>query len=160
MTDLLILSRFDDQDIDAHALDTNLWQGAIPPQGPKLQQAGFQLLVLCAMEHQPAATEFPGIEVIHAPNDDTNLRHPTREELRIAVAAASRVVEALRNERKVLVTCWAGRNRSGLVSALALREYLGISGSAASAMVRMARPDSLTNSQFQACLDRLQAPRI
>lgn len=144
--------------IDAHHIGEGVWQGAVPTPGGIIRDAGFHMLVLCAMEYQLPAEEFPGVEVVHAPNDDDDSRWPTREELRIATNAASRVLAALRANRKVLVTCWAGRNRSGLVSALALREYLGISGSAASALVRAARPHALTNSKFQACLARLPPP--
>jgi protein-tyrosine phosphatase len=158
MTSLFTLAPHEGE-IDAHALDTNLWQGAAPPMGATLQKAGFQLLVLCAAEHQPPAEHFPGVEVIYAPNDDDDSRWPTREELRIALSAAVRVVEALQKGQKVLVTCWAGRNRSGLVSALVLRKHLGVTGDAASALVKMCRPRALTNSKFQACLSQLDAPR-
>ena len=154
---LIEIIRFNSSDIDAHGIDTNLWQGALPPKGRFLQQAGFQMLVLCAVEHQPPAEDFPGVEVLHAPNDDAD-RPPTRGELRIAMDAASRVILALRNNRKVLVTCWAGRNRSGLVSALVLREHLEISGEAACAIVKMSRPSALINKHFQDCLRRLPAP--
>jgi len=144
--------------IDAHHISSGVWQGSVPAHGTTLRDAGFTMLVLCAMEHQPSADNFPGIEVIHAPNDDDDSRRPTSNELRIAIDASQHVLRALQAERQVLVTCWAGLNRSGLVSALALRKHLGISGSSAIKVVQMMRPKALTNRMFQACLSRLPVP--
>lgn len=143
--------------IDAHHISDGLWQGAVPTPGNIIRDAGFHLLVLCASEYQLPAEDFPGVEVIHAPNEDDDSRPPTREELKIAVQAAERVVEALQAGKKVLVTCWAGRNRSGLVSALALRKHLGLSGLKVITLVQMCRPRALTNTQFEECLARLPA---
>lgn len=145
--------------IDAHHISSGLWQGGVPLPGTTVRDAGFHVLVLCAMEYQPSADEFPGIEVVHAPNDDDDSRTPTRDELRIAMKASQRVLRALQAEQKVLVTCWAGRNRSGLVSALALHHHLGLSGNQAATLVQMCRPKALTNREFQACLARLPAKR-
>ena len=55
--------------------------------------------------------------MIHAPFDDHEL---TSAEERIARYASLDVLEALRRGHRVLVTCEHGRNRSGLVCALAL----------------------------------------
>lgn len=142
--------------IDAHHISSGLWQGAAPMPGDIIRNAGFDMLVLCAFEYQPTAEQFPGVEVLHAPNDDDD-RLPTRDELRIAMQAAKKVAGALLANRKVLVTCRAGRNRSGLVSAIALHKFLGLSGSQAASLVKMCRPKALTNDYFQMCLDRLPA---
>jgi protein-tyrosine phosphatase len=148
-----------DETFDAHPIYPGLWQGSAPKPKDELHKLGYQLLVLCAAEYQPPATLFPGLEVVHAPNDDDPHRAPTRDELRIAMNAAQQVVQALQEEKKVLVTCWAGRNRSGLVSAIALHKLLGISGNRATTIVQMCRPKALTNPQFQACLARIPAKR-
>lgn len=58
----------------------------------------------------------------------------------------------------VVVHCHAGRNRSGLVSALVLRQYLGISGREALQQVQLLRPNALANEHFCDYLRSLEAP--
>jgi protein-tyrosine phosphatase len=104
--------------IDATRLHSKLYMGSVPRRGPALAQAGFKILVLCAAEYQPRLREFPGLKgVIHAPLDDQELS-PT--EIDTALQAAFDVTDHVLRQDRVLVTCMAGRNRSGLVSALAL----------------------------------------
>ncbi len=55
----------------------------------------------------------------------------------------------MRHGERVLVTCAMGRNRSGLISALAMRQAYKITGDHAIAAVRSARgPNALNNPQF------------
>ena len=136
-------------------LHKGLYQGSRPPPGDSLRQDGFRLLVLCAMEHQPPASNFPGVRVIHAPNDDDFSRLPTRDELRLAIQAARQAVPILAGGGKVLSTCYMGLNRSGLVSALTLHLWLGVSGDEAIQMVRRGRKGSMRNPGFQTVLSRL-----
>lgn len=136
-----------------------LWQGSRPPEGSVLANLGINVLVLCAMEVQPPAERFPGVEVLHAPNDDDFERPPTRQELGIALATARQVVQALQAQKTVLVTCFAGLNRSGLVSALTLHFLEGISGEVAIKRVRAARGfRALGNPGFKKAL-RTLAPK-
>jgi protein-tyrosine phosphatase len=107
------------------------------------------------MEHQPPASNFPGVTVIHAPNDDDFSRLPTRDELRLAIQAARQAVPILQGGGKVLSTCYMGLNRSGLVSALTLHLWLGVSGDEAIQMVRRGRKGSMRNPGFQTVLSRL-----
>jgi protein-tyrosine phosphatase len=55
------------------------------------------------------------------------------------------------------VTCWAGRNRSGLVTAIALHKLTGFSGVQCVRIIRKARPLALTNLQFRAAIKALPA---
>lgn len=55
----------------------------------------------------------------------------------------------------VLTMCNAGRNRSGLLSALIIRELTGIPGSEAIKVVREHRPNSLVNPHFNRFLRSL-----
>jgi protein-tyrosine phosphatase len=87
-----------------------------------VKDAGFGVLVLCADDYQPPASLFPGVQVIHAPLDDSDIRQRPQDEA-IARAAAKRVADAMRTGGEVLVTCRAGRNRSGLVAGLALLDH-------------------------------------
>jgi len=142
---------------DASRIHQGLFQGSRPPTGARLQREGFRLLVLCAMEHQPPASAFPGVTVIHAPNDDDFDRMPTREELQLALGAARQAALVLASGGLVLSTCFAGRNRSGLVSALSLHLWLGVSGNKAIEMIQARRQRALRNPGFLTVLGRLSA---
>lgn len=141
-------------EFEASEIRNDLWQGSAPPFGDHVRAAGFHTLVLCAQEFQPEGWKYTGVEVIHAPNDDAD-RRPDEQELRTAVEAASAVAKRLRSGRKVLVTCMQGRNRSGLVSAIALHKLLGVSGHVAARIVRANRRNALTNVNFVNLLRKL-----
>ena len=66
---------------------------------------------------------------------------------RQVTTVARKVANAIRAGQVVLVTCAAGLNRSGLISALALCG-LGLSPTKAIARVRLCRPGALFNIQF------------
>ena len=166
--------------VDATRIVPHLYQGAWPLAGDSLQKAGFKILVLCAREYQPphelppeveAALEglgamddlrqrwqdpFPGVVTIHAPNDDNSRLPVERRDLAVALQAARKVSSAVKQRQNVLVTCWQGRNRSGLVSALALHMLMGCGGAQAAEMVKRARRGALTNSKFVELLDRIE----
>lgn len=139
--------------IDASPILPNLWQGSAPPTGPALARAGFSVLIRCADEYQPDKREFPGVAVVHAPFDDTE--KPTHAELRQANRGARATILSVSRGRKTLVTCMAGRNRSGLVSALALRSLLPCTGREAALLVRLARKNALSNPTFFRILESL-----
>ena len=136
------------QPIESSKIAHRLYQGSVPPRGDVLRNAGFHALVLCAFEIQPDAEHFPGIEVIHAPNDDDGGRPISRDEWTLAKRAAQRVTELHHRGARILITCAQGRNRSGLVMALVLRERFGWTGAQAAAHVRLRRKNALTNPVF------------
>jgi protein-tyrosine phosphatase len=74
----------------------------------------------------------------------------TRQEARQAVAAAGRVISWISSGKKVLVTCYAGRNRSGLITAIALCKGPNpVRVGTAIGMIREARgPAALNNEHF------------
>jgi protein-tyrosine phosphatase len=130
----------------ANQVAPGLWQGDAPHPGANY--ADFDLIVLAAYEHQPKSAEM-GIDVFHAPLDDDPYRPLSSRERVIATEAAREVARRLRKGQRVLVTCALGRNRSGLVSALAMRMAYGATPYGAINAVRRARgPDALSNPQF------------
>jgi hypothetical protein len=140
-----------------------LWMGSAPPIGLGVRQH-FDCVVLCAMEYQLPPECFPGVEVIHAPMNDDGTPM-TAEEMEIAVRTAGKVISRLVNKQRVLSTCRAGRNRSGIVCALAL--CMGppkYTPQRAIARIQAARgPYAMRNSYFrnflhQFCGPRTQAP--
>lgn len=123
------------------------YQGSRPPVGLSLYEQGIQVLVLCEAEWQPSAVDFPNILVIHCPLEDE--LEPMAYEDRVQVTDVAREVTALLSRNlRTLVTCYQGRNRSGLVNAMVLMNRYGITGDEAIRRVRVARPTSLVNPHF------------
>lgn len=130
-----------------------LWQSGFPINAERLYGDGFSMIVLCAEEMQPAEQEFPGVEVVYAPMSDSLDEGKFVGNLETAQHAARQVARALEDGRKVLVTCAMGRNRSSLVTGLALIMYSGISGREAARKIRAVRKNALTNDLFSRYLE-------
>lgn len=120
-----------------------VYQGKYPPPGDKLRRLGVDVLVLCSTEHQDPPSHYPAVTVVHAPMVDCDV-------IPVAVArrAAHQVAQAYLNHKTVLVTCHMGLNRSGLVTALALRELGFGSGRSCANHVRRHRRGALFNKSF------------
>jgi protein-tyrosine phosphatase len=120
-----------------------LAQGSAPPPGVRIP---FDVIVLAAMEYQP---DLPGYEVLHVPLDDGPPPSP-RERAHIR-ENAKRIARRVRAGKRVLVTCWQGRNRSGVLAGLALVE-LGLPGNRAARRIQRIR-NGLTNPHFLAMVN-------
>ncbi|CAN5185860.1 hypothetical protein BH18CHL2_BH18CHL2_03420 [soil metagenome] len=95
-----------------------------------------------------------GVLYLHWPIEDAGLPDGATCERIVDL-----VVARLRGGGRVLVHCSMGLNRSGLVSALAARALLGLTGAAAVERVRSARgADALCNEAFACHLEALPAP--
>ena len=131
---------------EANLVYGRLWMGDAPPIGFSIGLK-FDVLVLAAMEYQPAQL-FNDVEVVQAPMDD--LPTPIRSSMfDIALHASHTIAGALADGKTVLVTCLAGLNRSGLISAMSLMEAYGMSADDAILKVREARgPNALCNHSF------------
>lgn len=100
-------------------VDGRLAQGAYPGADPQLWKH-FDVVVYTAEERQPIAPRLePGKKALRAPLDDAP-RLPTDVEESYLLVVVPEIERALRAGKRVLVTCQAGRNRSGLVVALVL----------------------------------------
>ena len=142
--------------IDADRIIPGVYQGSKPAlesQGQlvplPLHQAGFDSLVLAAEEFQPPARDYPGVRVLHVPFDDHENRL-TEEEWAEIVGAADWAAGEVRAGRRVLITCWAGINRSGIITALTVMMLTGWSGAKAVIRVKQMRPGALRNRSFAA----------
>jgi hypothetical protein len=141
---------------DATEVVPRVWVGAAPPIGKAVSEAGFRLLVLCALPSEYEiiygsagtylARQFDGAYVVFAPLDDQspnkhepNLGRPTAEMMIGAKIAAHEIVRWTSRGHKALVTCMQGRNRSAFVAALAVARKTGWSGERAADAVRHAR---------------------
>jgi protein-tyrosine phosphatase len=140
--------------LDAHEIMPGLWQGSVPD--PELvKREGFHLVVFCASEFQPAAREYPSVAVLYAPNEDHAAKPTPRPQLERASRASKIVAAFVKSGRKVLVTCFAGLNRSGLVTGLAVYRLTGQNGRDVVELVRARRPGALRNPRFVEVLRQL-----
>lgn len=138
--------------LDADKIIPGLWQGSYPGYGRSGAmdevEKYFDILVLCADELHMIGrdADFPKLTIMRVGLDD---REPPRKgDLEKAEAMAEKVAIAYRSGKRVLVTCAAGLNRSGLVTALALRLINGKSGNECADIVQSARKDALYNRYF------------
>lgn len=132
---------------DAHNILPRLWQGSAPKPGRSVARHGFQALVLAAEEHQPPARGFPGVRVMHAPLDD-HYEPIGADEWEHIIRAANFAVGNVSCGRRTLITCQAGLNRSGIITALTVCLLTGMSGREAVSLVQRRRPDALCNHSF------------
>lgn len=140
--------------IDAHRVLPGIYQGSRPPTGRALRNAGFSALVLAAEEHQPSASEFPGISVYHAPLNDHG-RTLRGDEWDTIITAANFSATVARSGRRVLITCWQGVNRSGIITAVTTMMLTGNSARQAIGNLKRRRPGALRNTSFVAQLRAL-----
>jgi len=120
-----------------------LAQGSAPPPRARIP---FDVVVLAAEEYQP---DLPGYRVLHVPLDDGP---PPDKVTRLRIRSAARTVaDHVRIGHRVIVTCWQGRNRSGVIAGLALVE-LGVPRDRAVRRIRELR-DGLTNPYFRAMVE-------
>jgi protein-tyrosine phosphatase len=129
-------------------IHNNLFQGSCPTIGDDVRDAGFDVLVLCAEEIQDSES-YNVDYVIKAPGADTlHLLYVPDEAVMNWTTAAAEVVGHLKAGRKVLVTCQAGLNRSGFVTAVALHKLTGWDGAKCVQHVQHTRQGALFNKSF------------
>lgn len=136
--------------LDASKVANRLWMGARPPADRPLPM--FGTVILCASEYQPIMVPFIG-NVIRCPLEDAT---PTANELAMASAAARAAARAWKDGQRVLVTCYAGLNRSGLVTALMLIQLGKRTPAQIIGAIRGARgSNALSNDDFVAVIEQL-----
>jgi len=133
--------------LDVNKIWEGLFQGAMPPVGYALKRHGFDVLVLAAACHQDAEA-YKDIVVICAPGEDDEDPQRLESTLTTWQEAALDVAQHVREGRKVLVTCMAGLNRSGFITALALHHLTGWSGEVCVEHIRKRRKMALCNKTF------------
>lgn len=147
--------------VDASEIYPGLWQGSVPPRGDALKSLGFTHVVLCAHEFQfdDPNDVFDDVEVIRCPFEDfeqgdsyessrSKFNWPT-----CAIQTGRKVADHVRLGSRVLVTCAAGFNRSGLVVGIALSLITGLDGRKICQRIRERRSViALSNTLFTKCL--------
>lgn len=136
-------------------LPGRLWQGGCPVDFDWVREQGITVVVdIADADSHPPAGAADGLAYVKAPLvDGEDVPDP------VFTQHLARMVAALiADGRAVLVHCTFGRNRSGLVASLVVREVLGVSGAEAVAHVRARRSGTVNNETFAAWLRSLPAP--
>ena len=122
---------------------------------PDLERLGVVAVACMVKAPSPGVREWletSGRNYYYLPIPDGKMTKP--------VLLGELAVELAANLKRgaVVTHCRAGRNRSALVSALVVREYLGVTGLEAMRIVAEARPRALANEHFRQYLGALPAP--
>lgn len=128
-----------------------LWQGGAKHARsvPALENARIKAVVFAANEHQPELPE--KFDILRARLHDNPFMGRS-EARKVAVCAdevSDMLVAYLLAGQSVLSSCWAGWNRSGLMTAMTLMKLAKMPTDVAIARVRAARgPNALSNPVF------------
>lgn len=142
----------------------------VTDRGGRLYQTGYKQLsgmpvtkreflmrdVTMAIAVSPHAVEKLAPITVHLPfGDNKQWTGPNEDLAGIIEAAAALLVDG----KNVAVYCYYGRNRSGLVCALIIREALRVPGHVALATLRQLRKGAVGgNEHFVSYLNGLEAP--
>jgi len=144
--------------IDATKIVSKLYQGSVPVSAAHVRRNGFQVLVFCAVEIQPPDTALTGhgVHVIRCPIDD-NGQPLSPHDTQLVRKTAAQVAMYVTRGSRCLVSCAMGRNRSGLVVALAPHQLMGgqRSGREIVEYIQSRRANALTNPAFVKMIEAL-----
>lgn len=137
-------------------LPGQLWQGGCPVDFDWVRNTGITAVIdIADADTHPPAGATDGLVYVKAPLVDGEDVPDPAVTLRLAALVAGLIGDGYR----VLVHCTFGRNRSGLMTSLIVREVLGASGADALAHVQSRRDDTVNNAAFARWLRSLPAPR-
>lgn len=132
-----------------------LWQGGLPQDWPAVRATVDAVIDVADAGPGPSPDDLGGLTYVKAPLEDGEaLPDPVVLDHLTALAA-----DLVRDGRRVLVHCTFGKNRSGLLMTLVVRELLRCDGRTALARVRAVRHRAVNNAGFAAWLSALPAPR-
>jgi hypothetical protein len=131
-----------------------LWQSGLPEDWSDLRHRYDVVVDLADPGPGPSADDLGDVTWVKVPLEDGDCL-PDRLVLEQLTALVSAMV---RDGRRVLVHCTYGKNRSGLLMALIVRELLGCDGRTALARVRAVRHRAVNNDVFADWVSALPAP--
>jgi len=155
-TDPVDLPGVDPADPPTELVPGRLWHGGCPVDFAWIRDTGIDVVLdLADADAYPPAGEIEGLIYLKCPLvDDDAVPEPALTR-RLATLVAGLVSDG----HRALVHCTFGRNRSGLVTTLVVRELLGLSGAEALDYVRQRRDRAVNNDAFADWLSSLPAPR-
>ena len=136
-------------------LPGRLWHGGCPVDFDWVTATGIRAVIdLADADAHPPAGATDDLLYLKAPLvDGDDLPDPALT-LRLATLVAGLIDDG----HRVLVHCTFGRNRSGLLVSLVVREVLGVPGAEALAHVQEHREGTVNNAGFAQWLRSLPAP--
>lgn len=127
----------------------NLAQGCFPGDA-RTAFDHFDVVVLCAEEHQPKWKIPKGKFLYKMPLDDDPYVQVPAEVGRIVCEVALAAGSYHLSGHKVLTSCHEGRNRSGITTGVILQHYYNMSANDAIKLIRKQRNDDcLGNPMFE-----------
>jgi protein-tyrosine phosphatase len=132
-----------------------LWQSGLPEDWAALRDRVDAVVDVADAGTGPSEDELGGLTYVKAPlQDGEELPDPV-----VLDHLTGLVADLVRDGRRVLVHCTFGKNRSGLLMALVVRELLGCDGRTALQRVRAVRHRAVNNERFARWVSELPAPR-
>lgn len=155
-TDPVDLPGVDPADPPSELVADRLWHGGCPVDFGWARATGIDVVLdLADADAHPPAAEIDGLIYLKCPLVD----HDTVPDEGLTLRLAALVAGLVEDGHRALVHCTFGRNRSGLMATLVVRELLGLTGADALAHVRARRDRVANNTAFEAWLESLPAPR-
>ena len=154
-TDPVELPGVDPVDPPSELVEGRLWQGGCPVDFAWVRATGIDVVLdLADPDAYPPSEEIDGLVYLKCPLVDTDAVPEPGLTLRLAHLVAGLV----RDGHQALVHCTFGRNRSGLLATLVVRDLLGLDGADSLAHVRERRPGVANNEAFERWLTELPPP--
>ena len=155
-TDPVELPGVDPADPPTELLEGRLWHGGCPVDFAWVRRTGIDVVLDVAdPDAYPPADEITGLTYLKCPLvDDQAVPEPG-----LTLRLAGLVAGLVQDGHQALVHCTFGRNRSGLMATLVVRELLGVSGAEALAHVQARRDRAANNEAFADWLRALAPPR-
>ena len=155
-TDPVHLPGVDPADPPTELVAGKLWHGGCPVDFAWARDHGIDIVLdIADADAYPPAEEIEGLTYLKCPLEDGETVPDPELTLRLAGLVAGLVREG----GQALVHCTFGRNRSGLMATLIVRDLLNLSGAEALAFVQQRRDGAVNNADFAAWLRSLPKPR-
>jgi len=154
-TDPVDLPGVEPADPPSELVPGRLWHGGCPVDFDWVRATGIDVVLDVAdADAHPPADAIDGLTYVKCPLvDGGSIPDPT-----LTLGLAALVARLVDDGHRALVHCTFGRNRSGLMATLVVRELLGLSGADALAHVRARRRKVANNAAFEEWLESLPRP--
>jgi protein-tyrosine phosphatase len=133
---------------------SGLWQSGLPEDWADLRRRYDAVVDLADPGPGPSADELGNVTWVKVPLEDGD----SLPDQLVLDQLTALVAAMVRDGRRVLVHCTYGKNRSGLLMALIVRELLGCDGRTALERVRAVRHRAVNNDVFADWVSALPAP--
>jgi hypothetical protein len=154
-TDPVDLPGVEPADPPTELIPGKLWHGGCPVDFDWVKESGIDVVLdLADADAYPPAESIAALTYLKCPLvDEESLPDPG-----LTLRLATLVAGLVRDGHQALVHCTFGRNRSGLMATLVVRELLGLTGADALEYVQARRDRAANNDTFADWLASLPAP--